>query len=54
MGSAFGPDDLYLKPPVEHIGLMRFDRNAEAIEAGYRHAMESLPAWLESAAPRSG
>ena len=39
--------DLLLKPPVRQFGMTEVRAFDRIVEAGYEHAMEVLPAWLE-------
>jgi predicted acylesterase/phospholipase RssA len=39
--------DLLLKPPVRQFGMTEVRAFDRIVEAGYAHAMEVLPAWLE-------
>lgn len=39
--------DLLLKPPVRHFGMTEVRSFDRIVQAGYEHAMEELPAWLE-------
>jgi predicted acylesterase/phospholipase RssA len=41
--------DLYLEPALEGIGMSDFDAIDRIVEAGYRHAVVRIAAWLEGA-----
>jgi predicted acylesterase/phospholipase RssA/CRP-like cAMP-binding protein len=38
--------DLYIQPRLERFGLMQFSAFEEVVEEGYRHAKESVAAWV--------
>ena len=39
------PADLYLEPPVDHVGMSDFERLDESVALGYEHACEELAGW---------
>jgi hypothetical protein len=44
--------DLLLKPPVRQFGMTEVRAFDRIVEAGYAHAMEVLPVWLEQKLPK--
>ncbi|KDO28163.1 hypothetical protein SPRG_06210 [Saprolegnia parasitica CBS 223.65] len=39
--------DLYLKPPVQHIGTLQFERLDDAIQVGYEYALPKIKDWMQ-------
>jgi len=39
--------DLFLRPPVNHIGTLEFDKIDEIVEAGYKYALPLVREWAE-------
>jgi predicted acylesterase/phospholipase RssA len=37
--------DLYLRPPVDHFGLIEYEAIDEIVQAGYEHAQEKIQEW---------
>lgn len=40
--------DLYLQPPLSRFRMNQFKALEEIAETGYRHAVESVKAWLDA------
>ncbi|OQR99550.1 Patatin-like [Thraustotheca clavata] len=39
--------DLYLKPPVQHIGTLQFEKLDDAIQVGYNYALPKIKEWMQ-------
>jgi predicted acylesterase/phospholipase RssA len=43
--------DLYLRPPIDHFGMLEFEHMEAVAECGYRYALEAAAGWKGGVPP---